>query len=62
MDDWGWQELEPWLERRLELPIGPLFCVITGATGAGPGQPRPLARHTSSATPTLSRWRAKASR
>jgi hypothetical protein len=33
MDDWGWQEIQPWLERRLELPIGPLFCVINGATG-----------------------------
>ena len=32
MDDWGWQEIQPWLERRLELPIGPLFCVINGAT------------------------------
>ena len=32
MDDWGWQELQPWLEVRVELPIGPLFCVINGAT------------------------------
>ena len=36
MDDWGWQELQPWLEHRLELPIGPLFCVINGATGGRP--------------------------
>ena len=36
MDDWGWQELQPWLELRLELPIGPLFCVINGATGGRP--------------------------
>ena len=36
MDDWGWQELQPWLERRLELPVGPLFCVINGATGGRP--------------------------
>jgi site-specific recombinase XerD len=36
MDDWGWQELQPWLERRLELPIGPLFCVINGATCGRP--------------------------
>jgi site-specific recombinase XerD len=36
MDDWGWQELQPWLERRLELPIGPLFCVMNGATGGRP--------------------------
>jgi integrase len=36
MDDWGWRELQPWLERRLELPTGPLFCVINGATGGRP--------------------------
>jgi site-specific recombinase XerD len=36
MDDWGWQEIQPWLERRLELPIGPLFCVINGATAGRP--------------------------
>ena len=36
MDDWGWQELQPWLELRLELPIGPLFCIINGATGGRP--------------------------
>jgi integrase len=36
MDDWGWQELQPWLERRLELPTGPLFCVINGATAGRP--------------------------
>jgi integrase len=78
MDNWGWQELQPWLERRLELPIGPLFCVINGATGGRPwataaarAQLRRTAwrpgcagasHHTSSATPTPSRWRAKASR
>jgi hypothetical protein len=32
MDDWGWQELEPWLIARVELAIGPLFCVINGRT------------------------------
>src|SRR3954468_2855419 len=32
MDAWGWQELQPWLQTRLELPVGPLFCVITGPT------------------------------
>ena len=36
MDNWGWQELQPWLELRLELPIGPLFCVTNGATGGRP--------------------------
>jgi site-specific recombinase XerD len=32
MDDWAWQELQPWLSSRLELPVGPLFCIITGPT------------------------------
>ena len=30
MDAWGWEELQPWLELRLQLPVGPLFCVING--------------------------------
>jgi site-specific recombinase XerD len=32
MDDWAWGQLEPWLTARIELLVGPLFCVITGAT------------------------------
>ena len=32
MDAWGWEELQPWLELRLRLPVGPLLCVINGAT------------------------------
>ena len=28
MDDWGWQQLRPWLSHRTALPPGPLFCVI----------------------------------
>jgi integrase len=36
MDDWGWQELEPWLIVRVALPIGPLFCVINGRTRGRP--------------------------
>ena len=32
MDARGWQELQPWLEVRLQLPVGPLPCVITGPT------------------------------
>jgi integrase len=32
MDAWGWEELQPWLELRLDLPIGPLFCVINGSS------------------------------
>jgi site-specific recombinase XerD len=32
MDDWAWAQLHPWLEVRVSLPIGPLFCVINGPT------------------------------
>ena len=32
MDDWAWEQLQPWLTARLDLPVGPLFCVITGPT------------------------------
>ena len=32
MDAGGWDELQPWLELRLELPVGPLFCVLNGRT------------------------------
>jgi site-specific recombinase XerD len=32
MDAWGWEELQPWLELRIELPVGPLLCVINGRT------------------------------
>lgn len=32
MDEWGWEQLRPWLELRRSLPVGPLFCVIQGPT------------------------------
>jgi site-specific recombinase XerD len=32
MDDWGWEQLRPWLEHRAEMPIGALFCVVNGPT------------------------------
>jgi integrase len=32
MDAWGWEQLEPWLDVRRTLPVGPLLCVIDGAT------------------------------
>jgi site-specific recombinase XerD len=50
MDDWAWEQLEPWLKVRIELPVGPLFCVISGptrgrawATGAARAQLRATA-------------------
>lgn len=32
MDAWAWEQLRRWLEARVELPVGPLFCVIDGPT------------------------------
>jgi len=36
MDDWGWEQLRPWLAHRVEMPVGPLFCVIDGPTRGRP--------------------------
>jgi site-specific recombinase XerD len=36
MDEWGWEQLRPWLTARAELPVGPLFCVIDGPTRGRP--------------------------
>jgi integrase len=35
MDEWAWEQLEPWLTAR-ELPVGPLFCVVNGPTRGRP--------------------------
>jgi integrase len=32
MDEWAWEQLQPWLQTRAELPVGPLFCVLNGPT------------------------------
>ena len=36
MDEWGRDQLRPWLEVRLGLPIGPLFCAVKGKAGGSP--------------------------
>jgi integrase len=36
MDPWGWEQLRPWLDPRVELPVGPLFCIIDGPTRGRP--------------------------
>jgi integrase len=36
MDAWGWEQLQPWLATRIELPVGPLFCIIDGPTRGRP--------------------------
>jgi site-specific recombinase XerD len=32
MDDWAFDQLQPWLTARQTMPVGPLFCVINGHT------------------------------
>ncbi len=39
MDRWAWDQLEPWLEIRRELPIGALLCVIHGPTAGRHWEP-----------------------
>ena len=37
MDPWAWSDhLAPWVACRTQLPLGPLFCVIDGATRGRP--------------------------
>src|SRR6266487_3069507 len=36
MDEWGWEQLRPWLSARAELPVGLLFCIIDGPTRGRP--------------------------
>ena len=28
MDDWGWEHVARWTKHRVQLPIGPLFCIL----------------------------------
>jgi MFS family permease len=32
IDDWAWEQLQPWLTVRVDLPVGPLFWIATGRT------------------------------
>ena len=36
MDDWGWDQLRPWIDRRTAYPVGPLFCVINSPHAGAP--------------------------
>ena len=36
MDALGFEQLRPWLAARVELPVGPLFCVVDGPTRGRP--------------------------
>jgi integrase len=40
MDDWAREQLATWLQARVALPVGPLCCVVNGATR---GRPREAA-------------------
>ena len=78
MDTWGWEELQPWLELREGLPVGPCSVCSTAGRVDASGRPPPLeprcgalpsrpvsaggSLRTSCATPTPSRWLAKAYR
>ena len=78
MDDWAWEQLVPWLQARVKLPVGPLFCVVNGPTRGRPWSAAAARtemrrsparagcvgalRRTSSATPMPSRWPARAYR
>jgi len=41
MDAWAWTALQPWLEQRAKLPVGPLFCVVVGPTRGLAWSPAP---------------------
>jgi site-specific recombinase XerD len=45
MDPWGWEQIAPWLELRVELPVGALLCIFTGST-AGRAWSGAAARNT----------------
>ena len=36
MDEWGWEQVRPWVSVRAELLPGPLFCIIDGPTCGRP--------------------------
>jgi site-specific recombinase XerD len=39
MDAWGWQQLDPWLQVREQMPVGALFCIIHGPSRGRPWSP-----------------------
>jgi integrase len=73
MDEWGWEQLRPWLTARAELPIGPCSASTVrpadgrgqappSAASSGGSPPAPesgaASRRTSCVTRTRSRARA----
>jgi site-specific recombinase XerD len=39
LDDWGWEQLQPWLTHRRTLPVGPLFCIVNEPRTGSPWSP-----------------------
>jgi integrase len=39
VEDWAWEQLAPWLQARIQLPVGPLFCGVNGPTCGRPWSP-----------------------
>jgi site-specific recombinase XerC len=39
MDAWGWQQLDPWLQLREQMPVGALLCIIHGPSRGRPWSP-----------------------
>jgi integrase len=50
MDDWGWEELRAWLTARVELPVGPLFCIIDAGSSRRANSSAPRGDRCSAAT------------
>ena len=44
LDAWGWRTLDPWIEYRGQLPVGPLFCVLHGPSRGRPWSPAAVRR------------------
>jgi site-specific recombinase XerD len=51
MDNWGWEQLRPWLEYRQRLPVGPVFSDTRGRAWHWPPASIPRWSQNGSATP-----------
>ena len=51
MDEWGWEQLRPWLDLRARMPIGALFASSTGGLAGARGLARPHERSLSAPRP-----------
>jgi integrase len=51
MDDWGWDELRPWLSARAELPVGRCSASSTARPAGDRGRAPPCARSSGTSRP-----------